>query len=85
MTAPSRPFSPEQLVVDVAVAVTSPLVVAGVAKCALQSWSGSSVAHSEEADADCEDVHSGEPGPPGQMALGPITKQLVLLLESAAD
>jgi hypothetical protein len=37
VTGPSRPFKPEQLVVDVAVAVASSLAVAGVAKCALHN------------------------------------------------
>lgn len=37
VTGPSRPFSPEQLVIEVAVSVTSSLAVAGVAKCALHN------------------------------------------------
>jgi hypothetical protein len=86
VTGPSLPFNPEQLVVDVAVAVTSSsLAVAGVAKCALHSWSGSSVAHREEIEAACEEVHSGESGPPEQMAWGSITKQPVLSAASSAE
>lgn len=40
VTTPSLPSSAAQLVVDVAVAVTSPLTAVGVAKCALHNRSG---------------------------------------------